>query len=68
MSRQTLSQLTGMSTFSISRFEIEGHLSDTEASFPNWLDELRGALEEAGVEFTDKSGGAASVRLRKPEK
>jgi transcriptional regulator with XRE-family HTH domain len=36
--------------------------------YPRTLEDVRAALENAGIEFIDENGGGPGVRLRKPVK
>jgi hypothetical protein len=34
--------------------------------YPRTLEDVRGTIEQAGVEFIDENGGGSGVRFRKP--
>jgi hypothetical protein len=38
------------------------------APYPRTLEDVRGALEKAGVEFIDENGGGPGLRLRKAKR
>ena len=50
-----------MAKATIANFELE-----KREPYPRTLDDVRAALETAGVEFIAENGGGAGVRLKKP--
>jgi transcriptional regulator with XRE-family HTH domain len=59
-SQSDLSQASKTATKTIADFE-----RGAREPYPRTLEDVRGALEKAGVEFIDENGGGAGVRLRK---
>jgi len=63
--QKDLAEASGVSLPSIKRLETQpGQL----AAQPRTVDDLRAALEKAGVEFIAENGGGAGVRMRKKAK
>jgi transcriptional regulator with XRE-family HTH domain len=60
-SQDQLVEASGVTRATIANFEL-----GKRAPYERTLDELRAALESAGVEFIAENGGGAGVRLRKP--
>ena len=60
-SQDQLVDASGVTRATIANFEL-----GKRAPYERTLDELRRALESAGVEFIAENGGGAGVRLRKP--
>jgi transcriptional regulator with XRE-family HTH domain len=60
--QKDLAEASGVSLPSIKRLETQpGQL----AAQPRTVDDLRKALEKAGVEFIAENGGGAGVRMKK---
>jgi transcriptional regulator with XRE-family HTH domain len=60
--QKDLAEASGISLPSIKRLETQpGQL----AAQPRTVDDLRAALEKAGVEFIAENGGGAGVRMKK---
>jgi transcriptional regulator with XRE-family HTH domain len=63
--QKDLAEASGVSLPSIKRLETQpGQL----AAQPRTVEDLRKALEKAGVEFIAENGGGAGVRMRKKAK
>ena len=45
-----------------------GPPSRRDRSYPRTLEDVRGALEKAGIEFIAENGGGPGVRLRKAKR
>lgn len=50
----------------VARATLAEFESGKRTPYDRTLDDIRGALEAAGVEFIAENGGGAGVRLRKP--
>lgn len=61
MSREDLARLSKVNERTISDFE-----GGRRKPIPATLAAIRAALEAAGVEFIERNGGGAGVRLREP--
>jgi transcriptional regulator with XRE-family HTH domain len=59
-SQSELSKASKTATKTIADFE-----RGAREPYPRTLEDVRGALEKAGIEFIDENGGGAGVRLRK---
>ena len=59
-SNRTSQQLAKLATKTIADFE-----RGAREPYPRTLDDVRGALENAGIEFIEENGGGPGVRLRK---
>ena len=60
--QKDLADASGISLSSVKRLETQpGQL----AAQPRTIDDLRSALEKAGIEFIAENGGGAGVRLKK---
>jgi len=62
-SQSELSKASKTATKTVADFE-----RGARVPYPRTLDDIRAALEMAGVEFIDKNGGGPGVRLRKAER
>jgi transcriptional regulator with XRE-family HTH domain len=62
-SQSDLSKASRTATKTIADFE-----RGARAPYPRTLEDIREAIEQAGVEFIDENGGGPGVRLRKPPK
>jgi transcriptional regulator with XRE-family HTH domain len=63
--QKDLAEASGVSLPSIKRLETQpGQL----AAQPRTVDDLRAALEKAGIEFIAENGGGAGVRMKKKAK
>ena len=62
-SQLDLSKASKTATKTIADFE-----RGAREPYPRTLEDVRGAIERAGVEFIDENGGGPGVRLRKPVK
>lgn len=62
-SQSDLSKASKTATKTIADFE-----RGVREPYPRTLEDVRGALEKAGVEFIEENGGGAGVRLRKPQR
>jgi len=60
-SQLDLSKASKTATKTIADFE-----RGARAPYPRTLEDVRGAIERAGIEFIDENGGGPGVRLRKP--
>ena len=59
MNQDDLAKAAEVATKTIAQFETEAR-----TPYPRTLQALRMALEDAGVEFMDRNGGGAGVRLK----
>ena len=64
-SQDRLGRAVGLYAAAVSLFEREGRLPNHGEGFPDWRDELRVVLEQAGVIFSDESDRDLGVRLRR---
>ena len=62
-SQSDLSEASKTATKTIADFE-----RGAREPYARTLDDVRGALEKAGIEFIDENGGGAGVRLRKAKR
>jgi transcriptional regulator with XRE-family HTH domain len=62
-SQSDLSEASKTATKTIADFE-----RGARKPYPRTLDDVRSALEEAGIEFIAENGGGPGVRLRKPQR
>ena len=62
-SQSDLSRMSKTATKTIADFE-----RGARVPYPRTLEDVRGALEKAGVEFIDENGGGPGVRLRKAKR
>ena len=62
-SQSDLSEASKTATKTIADFE-----RGAREPYPRTLEDVRGALEKAGVEFIAENGGGPGVRLRKPQR
>jgi transcriptional regulator with XRE-family HTH domain len=62
-SQSDLSQASKTATKTIADFE-----RGAREPYSRTLEDVRGALEKAGIEFIAENGGGAGVRLRKSER
>ena len=62
-SQSDLSQASKTATKTIADFE-----RGAREPYPRTLEDVRGALENAGIEFIDENGGGAGVRLHKAKR
>ena len=62
-SQSDLSEASKTATKTIADFE-----RGARAPYQRTLEDVRSALEKAGVEFIDENGGGPGVRLRKPQR
>ena len=62
-SQSDLSEASKTATKTIADFE-----RGARDPYPRTLEDVRGALERAGVEFIDENGGGPGVRLRKAKR
>ena len=60
-SQLDLSKASKTATKTIADFE-----RGARAPYPRTLEDVRGAIEQAGVEFIDENEGGSGVRFRKP--
>ena len=60
-SQLDLSKASKTATKTIADFE-----RGARAPYPRTLEDVRRAIERAGIEFIDENGGGPGVRLRKP--
>ena len=60
-SQLDLSKASKTATKTIADFE-----RGAREPYPRTLEDVRGAIERAGVEFIDENGGGSGVRFRKP--
>jgi transcriptional regulator with XRE-family HTH domain len=60
-SQSDLSKASKTATKTIADFE-----RGAREPYPRTLEDVRGALENGGIEFIDENGGGPGVRLRKP--
>ena len=60
-SQLDLSKASRTATKTIADFE-----RGAREPYPRTLEDVRGAIEQAGVEFIDENGGGSGVRFRKP--
>ena len=58
-----LSEASKTATKTIADFE-----RGAREPYPRTLEDVRGALEKAGIEFIEENGGGAGVRLRKAKR
>jgi predicted transcriptional regulator len=64
-SQGDLAQHSSISEPTIARLEsLDGPI----AGRPNTAEQIRGALEKAGIQFIDENGGGPGVRLRKRQR
>ena len=61
-SRKQLAEAADLAERTVTDFE-----RGARTPHPNNLRAMRGALEQAGIEFIDENGGGPGVRLRKKE-
>jgi transcriptional regulator with XRE-family HTH domain len=62
-SQSDLSRMSKTATKTVADFE-----RGARAPYPRTLEDVRGALEKAGVQFIDENGGGPGVRLRKAKR
>jgi transcriptional regulator with XRE-family HTH domain len=62
-SQTDLSEASKTATKTIADFE-----RGAREPYARTLEDVRGALEKAGIEFIDENGGGAGVRLRKAKR